>query len=126
MEEYAILNGQVLTTLNLADLAKAFEQIGVASRLGESSHYTGGHYLHIRQGKAELTFDRIEETEYLVSGEAPSEAPSVEKMDKLAQMISNALQQLALKHRFEVYFPYGQSKLVGYFHHDWALDWQPP
>jgi hypothetical protein len=115
---YPTLDGQVMTSLSLQELFKAFASLGLTPRMGESCHYTGGHYLHFEQEEAELFFERIEKTEYLVDGDAPS----VEELSTLAQAVSAALQALEIKHRFEIYAPNDEAELAGYFHHNWPLD----
>lgn len=116
--ETALLNGQLQTTLDFAGLSGALNQRGVASRIGESSHYAGGYYLRITRGQAQLTFEKIEESEYLIGGDAPSAA----EINELAQFVSDILRQLAQRHRFEIYLSLEASRMISYFHYEWSLD----
>ena len=113
--EYAILFGQIETSLELADLSGVLSRAGVASRTGESAHYAGGYYLRMALSGAQLTFEKIGKAQYLISGEADS----ADEMNGLARFVSEALCRLEWKHRFEVYLGLEPSLLVGYFHYQW-------
>lgn len=112
-DDYPILAGQVMTKMHLHHLKQAFDNTGVAARIGESSHYVTGHYVAVENTRGNLTFERIENDEYLVGGDADT----VDELLSLATSVSNALSKLQLRHRFEIYFP--DNNLVVYLHYDW-------
>ena len=112
-DDYPILAGQVMTKMHLYSLKQTFENIGVTARVGVSSHYATGHYVAVENTKTNLTFEKIEEDEYLVHGDADT----VDELLSLATSVSNSLSKLQLKHRFEIYFL--ENNLVTYLHHDW-------
>ena len=120
--ESALLYGQLQTSLDFADLLSALNVAGLTCRIGESCHYTSGYYLRITSGRAELTFEKIEASEYLIKGDASS----AEEMSRLAKSISATLQQLTQKHRFEIYFSSEPSQIIGYFHFDWPQENEGP
>lgn len=117
-DDSAILYDQMQTSLDFVGLSDSLEEAGIASRIGESSHYAGGLYLRIARAQAELTFESIGGTEFLVGGEAPSEA----EMNDLAQSVSDVLGELGSRHRFEIYLWPEPAQMIGYFHCDWPLD----
>ncbi len=117
-DDSAILYGQLQTSLDVIGLSNALEEAGIASRVGESSHYESGLYLRIARAQAELTFESIGGTEFLVSGEAPSGA----EMNDLARSVSDVLGELGSRHRFEIYLWSEPAQMIGYFHCDWPLD----
>ena len=112
-DDYPILAGQVMTRMHLHSLKQALDNTGITARIGESSHYETGHYVAVENTNGNLTFEKIEENEYLVGGDAGT----INELLSLATPVSNALSKLHLKHRFEIYFP--DNNLVTYLHYDW-------
>ncbi len=119
---YAILHGQLESSLNLVGLSAVLSELNIESRIGESSHYTNGCYLRITCGQAELTFDKIEKSEYLINGESALAT----EINELVKSISDAFQHLAYKHRFEIYLSSEPSRMIGYFHYNWPQENEEP
>ena len=114
-ERTATLCGQVATSWSLVRLCRKLKGLGMPVELRESCHYEEGWYLRIR-ADSYITLERIDGgVEYLVAADA--ETPKVLTRD--AEWLSQALGQLDLKHRLEIYSAEGE--LIGYYHLDWPL-----
>lgn len=116
--QYALLYGQLQTSLDFSALADGLASMNIVARVGQSSHYMGGRYLRITCGQTELTFEKIEDLEYLINGESPTLA----EMNLVARLVSDALQQSGQKHRMEIYLSSESAHMSGYFHFSWPRD----
>lgn len=114
MDDYPIIFGQVMTTLAPLNLKQALLEVGVAARVRHSSHYITGQYLAVEDDGTILKFERIEDDEYLVHGDADT----TNELISIATLVSDVLSELCFKHRFEIYCP--SSEQIAYLHYDWA------
>jgi hypothetical protein len=113
-DDWSVMYGEVATGLRPRSFSRWLATVGLEARVKESGHYKGAQYLRVPVGMdSDFTLERVGSGEYL----AHADAPSVEQVRAVASLVSRALTELGMRHRFEVYD--GQSQLAHYWHHRW-------
>lgn len=110
---YALLYGEVQTTLDAAALRELLLRHGLSARVEEPKARKSPHILRVYSGDALLTLEKNSAAEYAISGEAPT----VFALSAGAQTVSDALRVLNLRHVFEVVAP-SSDELAAHFEFD--------
>ena len=116
MEQALTLFGNLDTPLPVADVAAMLRGATIAAKLRESSHFTGGAYIRIREnGRVHMTVERTSAGDYVVRGDADRG----EELDAVARRVSGILALIGVRHRFELYSD--DERMVAYLDHAWPL-----
>ena len=110
----SLLAGEVVTELGVNRLSARLAAAGLRVEVSDSSHFTGGRYIRIREG-----IDGVHFTLEHINGSylADADADSVEEMHAAALRVSRALTGLGIRHRFDVHDR--TARLRHRLHHLW-------
>jgi hypothetical protein len=105
----ALLAGELAAWPSKEGMAAILRAAGLTVTVGHYSVRVEGHsYFKFQQYGGDLGDPVIE-----------ADAPNVAELLATAQLVSDALTQAGIIHRFEIYGE--DEKLVGYLHHGWPL-----
>lgn len=110
-DEHAVLSGELEIWPTKEEMCKILEAANIAISVGMYS-------IRIKE------FDHFVFREYGGDLGKPcitADSETTEELARQARVVSKALANFEINHRFEVYD--GEDELVEYIHHNWPKDW---
>jgi hypothetical protein len=91
--------GILRSELTPDDLSACFAQLGIASEVRDSQHYSFGQYLRIPHADVHMALERVSHGEYLIRADAESNLVLNDLCGHLSAQFSIA----GLRHKLEIY-----------------------